>query len=145
MSAWVGLKELDAALTAFAERAEEAARTIVAKASAVVVAAEMRGFQGSHSRNMPHVGGSAPNVVTGSARRSVKADPVRRYGVSTYGTQVGPRIIYARRLELGYRGTDKRGRKYNQPAYPFVAPAIKETQPVLEAIALAEWAKVVPR
>jgi hypothetical protein len=32
-------------------------------------------------------------------------------------------MVYSRRLELGFSGTDSAGRHYNQPPYPYLRPA----------------------
>lgn len=37
--------------------------------------------------------------------------------------EAGTNIIYGPRLEFGFTGVDSLGRKYNQPAYPFLGPA----------------------
>jgi hypothetical protein len=42
--------------------------------------------------------------------------PVRRHRVSN--------VVYAKRIEEGFHGTDSLGRRYNQPAYPFLRPAL---------------------
>lgn len=62
-----------------------------------------------------------PNVVTGAYVASWKMKVV-----SLHPTQV---VVYtdhpaARRLELGFNGTDSLGRKYHQPPFPHVRPAL---------------------
>lgn len=37
--------------------------------------------------------------------------------------RVGTNVEYARRIELGFTGTDSRGRQYHQPARPYLRPA----------------------
>ena len=37
---------------------------------------------------------------------------------------VGTNVEYAARLEFGFQGTDSKGRKYNQPAQPYLRPAV---------------------
>lgn len=41
---------------------------------------------------------------------------------------VGTNVAYARRIELGFVGPDKLGRVYNQPAQPYLRPALYENQ-----------------
>ena len=36
----------------------------------------------------------------------------------------GTNVKYALRIEYGYNDTDKLGRKYNQPAHPYMRPAL---------------------
>jgi HK97 gp10 family phage protein len=139
--AWQGLRSVEAAFTKVSADADTAARSIVAKGAAVVEAAAKANFQGSHKRGEPHVGGSKPNVVTGTLRRSIRTDPIVRYGLGEYGTRVAPSTVYARRVELGYPGGGKgagRGHGHTNP-HPYFTPAVDSTRPQLEALAAAEW------
>lgn len=126
---WEGLQGVYEALDRISEQADEAAKAIVTKGAAIVEAEIKAGFSGSHKKGEPHVGGAQPNIVTGTLRRSVRANPVVKTGPSEYGTQVGPRVIYARRVELGYRGS--RG-------YPYVTPGHGRAMPKLAAIQAEE-------
>lgn len=71
--------------------------------------------------------GPGPNVATGNYRRSIQ--------VTHDTTNAGPRSIVhtnapqARRLEYGFRGTDSRGRTYNQPPYPHWQHAMSIVKP----------------
>lgn len=67
--------------------------------------------------------GEGPGVVTGRHRNSivvVSQGPTSRFG---WQVTVAPTARYSRRLELGFTGTDSRGRHYNQPPYPYFKPA----------------------
>lgn len=80
----------------------------------------------------PSKPGSAPHVGSGDLKRSIKATvEVRGQEVVVkYGAMEGPGADYARRLELGFSGTDSQGRNYNQQPRPFLKPALvlnKET------------------
>lgn len=130
--AWEGLSKLYEAIEKMAEGADEAAREIVAKSAAVAEAAIKGNFAGTHKRGQPHVGGDQPNVVTGTLRRSIRADTITRFGRGDYGTVVGPRTVYARRVELGYRGS--RG-------YPYVKPGYEHARPEMAAVAREVWAR----
>lgn len=127
---WLGVGELEAALTKVAGQAEEASRALVERSAAMVEAAAKANFDGSHARGRPHVGGSKPNVVTGTLRRSIHADPVRRYGLSDYGTVVGPHVIYGRRVELGYNGSTP---------HPYFAPAVQAVRPRFAELSARTW------
>lgn len=69
-------------------------------------------------------GRPGPNVITGRLRGSITWEP----GEDERGAYVdiGTNVEYARRLELGFVGTDSLGRTYNQPPYPFLVPALNE-------------------
>ncbi len=47
--------------------------------------------------------------------------------------KVGSNVPYARRLELGFFGTDSKGRNVNQGERPYLRPALKENLPRLMA------------
>lgn len=130
--AWSGLDKLYAAIDRLGTQADAAAREIVAKSAALLEAAAKANFAGAHKKGQPHVGGDKPNVVTGSLRRSIRADPVVQSGSHEFSTRVGPRTVYARRVELGYQGSK---------GYPYFAPAYRQVQPQLEALAAATWRK----
>lgn len=67
--------------------------------------------------------GEPPHVLTGRLRQSITYEvESRRYSV--HG-RVGTNVVYARRLELGFTGTDSRGRRYHQGQRPFLRPAIQ--------------------
>lgn len=60
---------------------------------------------------------------TGTLRRSIE--------VIEQGPRqvvVGSRQPYAARIEFGFAGRDRLGRLYNQPAQPYLRPAIEETR-----------------
>lgn len=129
---WEGLQEVYEAIDKASERADEAARSIVAKGAAVVEAEIKAGFSGAHAKGQPHVGGTQPNVVTGTLRRSVRADPVVKTGPGEYSTTIGPRTVYARRVELGW---------HSARGYPYVTPGHGRALPKLAAIQAEEARK----
>ncbi|HTJ49442.1 MAG TPA: hypothetical protein VL443_08330 [Cyclobacteriaceae bacterium] len=45
---------------------------------------------------------------------------------SSLSIEIGSDSPYARRLELGFNGTDSLGRTYNNPAEPYLTPALDE-------------------
>lgn len=130
--AWHGLKEAYAAIDRISAQADAATREIVAKSAAVVEKAAKGNFSGSHKRGQPHVGGDRPNVVTGTLRRSIRPEPIVRVGLGEYGTTIGPRTVYARRVELGMNG---------KGAYPYFRPGVEDTKDELRAIAAETWRK----
>src|ERR1041385_5582267 len=70
----------------------------------------------------PSAPGEPPHVLYGRLRQSIRhALSVTAEGITG---RVGSNVIYARRLELGFVGTDAKGRNYNQAPRPYLRPAI---------------------
>lgn len=140
--ALLGSHEFQSALTRLVAAADAAARENVVKGAAALEAAAKRNFQGSHPRGQPHVGGDRPNVVTGTLRRSITHDPVRR-AFGGYATRVGPSTVYARRVELGWPNSDgTRGHQRTRP-FPYFTPAYDQVRRELTEIAAATWRKAM--
>jgi phage gpG-like protein len=57
-------------------------------------------------------------VITGNLQGSIN------YVVTEDEGRIGTNVEYARRIEYGFKDTDKLGRKYNQPAKPYLTPAL---------------------
>ena len=72
-----------------------------------------------------------PGVVTGRLRNSIVVTSQGRYGLHGWQVTVAPTVIYSRRLELGFNGTDSIGRRYQQPPYPYFTPAYRFTLTVV--------------
>lgn len=138
--ALLGVPELRAALAKVAAQTDGAARATVAEAMAEVVAAAKGNFEGSHKKGEPHTG-SKPNVVSGDLRRSIISTPVVKLATGEWGSEAGPTQIYGRRVELGFRGTDALGRRFNQSGYPYFVPAVEEVEPRFAVIGARNWAK----
>lgn len=81
--------------------------------------------------SLPRTGSPGPRLITGDYVRSMNT----RTSLSPAGptATVGTAAPQGRRLELGYRGTDSRGRRYNQPPYPHWNPALDEVAPAFAA------------
>ncbi len=135
-SEWVGQEAFFAALDKIQRAADMATKEVVVNAETKLVRAAQGNFIGSHRRGEPHVGGNRPNVVTGTTRRSIRGDLLRRYGVADYGTTVAPRVKWGRRLELGWRGS---------PGYPFFQPAVEKVRPEIRRDAVDIWVKNIQR
>jgi len=69
-----------------------------------------------------------PHVDTGRLRASIATRLVPR------NAQVGTNVVYARRIEFGFKGDDSLGRTYNQAAYPFLKPALKDKEMEIKMI-----------
>lgn len=136
----LGARELRAALTQVGVETAAAARATVVEGTSMVVAAAKRNFEGAHKKGEPHTG-LHPNVVTGNLRRSIISTPPVRVGAGEYLATAGPTQIYGRRVELGFRGEDSLGRRYDQPGYPYFGPAVDEVEPRLDVVGARNWAK----
>lgn len=80
-------------------------------------------------------GGAFPHRVTGNLFRSIpEFSPVTvSKSANRVEVAVGSAAEYARRLELGFSGTDSRGRTYHQSPRPFLRPALDDNQDKVEA------------
>lgn len=121
---WEGVNEFRAQLERMGIDAMAEARAAVVEAAGEV---EKQAKQNASGR-------PGPNVVTGTLRRSITMGVVTPWGVRGWATRVGPTVIYGRRIELGFTGTDSRGRSYNQPAYPYFRPAMQTVAPRIAEI-----------
>ncbi|QAY16127.1 hypothetical protein SEA_SONALI_15 [Arthrobacter phage Sonali] len=117
--------------------AAQVAHANVSEASALLIRKAMLNHEGAHRRNEPRVPNASnfPNIVTGTLRRSIRSSGIARTGPSSFEATVGPTAIYGRRVELGYHG---------KGSYPFFGPAVKETLPLMSAIAAKNAARLVP-
>jgi hypothetical protein len=128
----VGLKEVLSAFDKVVAESVAVASVIVVEGAVVVEAAAKANFEGSHRKGMPHVGGAKPNVVSGTLRRSIRHTPVVREGLAGAMVAVGPTVIYARRVELGYNGSQ---------GYPFFTPGVDDSRDKLLEIARRHWTR----
>lgn len=135
----LGLREFLAALDKAEAGAGAASRAAVALTAAEVEAEAKKNFQGSHGKGQPHTGGDKPNVVTGTLRRSIQADPITRMGLAEYGTSIGPRAVYGRRVELGWPHSDgTRGHGVTRP-FPYFTEPAKKAGDSLRVHAAEQW------
>lgn len=64
-------------------------------------------------------------VLSGTLRRSIHLEVVeQRDGLAV--VEVGTDIEYAARVEFGFDDVDSLGRDYNQPAQPYLRPAVDD-------------------
>ena len=66
--------------------------------------------------------------VTGNLKRSIHVAEV-----TSERAVIGPSAVYGRRIEFGFRGTDRLGRTYNQSAHPYLRPAVEENREQIAA------------
>ncbi len=141
---WSGIREAVAALHSLNTRVDSAGRASTVEVAAEVERAAKNNFEGAHKRNEPRVPNSSnkPNIVTGRLRGSIRSTGVQRLA-GGWTSAVGPTVVYGRRVELGFKGTDSIGRKYNQPAYPYFGPGVKEVRLRVAAISTRNWAAAI--
>jgi hypothetical protein len=145
--AWIGINEAIAALAEMDKRVDVATMTTTIQVAAEVEARAKKNFVGSHRPGQPHVTNGPPdrpNIVTGTLRRSIHFTPTAKLA-GGYTTTVGPSTVYGRRVELGFVGTDSLGRTYNQPAFEYFGPAVKEVRVRAQEIATTNWAAAITR
>lgn len=145
--AWTGVREFGAAIDRIVLAEEAATRRAVQRVALAVVRQAKtnstgpprvlsQGTQGARP-------GTGPGVVTGRHRNSIKVleqGPIPR----GYAASVGPTMVYSRRLELGFTGTDSAGRVYDQPPYPYLRPAVEfVTRIAAQRIFREEWIKAL--
>jgi hypothetical protein len=76
-------------------------------------------------------GRPGPRVITGNYRRSWST----RLVSGALAVVVGTNAPQARRLEYGFSGTDSLGRRYNQPPFAHVEPAVRqERAPIIRIL-----------
>ena len=109
----LGVPEFVAALEAMDARVDLASRNTVRDGAQVI----------QRQARMNATGRPGPKVRTGTLRRSITIKYPHRGGGGLYEAQIGPTVIYSRRIELGFDGTDSIGRTYHQPPYPYFRPA----------------------
>lgn len=83
-------------------------------------------------------GRPGPRVRSGSHRRSFHVEGPRSDD-GRVAVDVGPAMIYSRRLELGFAGADSKGRIYKQPAYPSLGPGLEDAMPDIERLFVKVW------
>ncbi|MDJ0383212.1 HK97 gp10 family phage protein [Streptomyces sp. G-G2] len=94
-----------------------------ARVSAALLVASIR------QRASGHPG---PRVITGKYRASWQSDVTAAGPV--FIAEIGSDAPQARRLEYGFVGTDSLGRRYAQPPFPHVGPAVEASGPVVARI-----------
>lgn len=79
----------------------------------------------------PRTGPPGPRLQTGTLVRSINTT----MSLSPVGptATIGSNVVYARRIEMGFNGVDSRGRRYRQPPYSFLSPALDAVAPAFAA------------
>ena len=136
-------------IDALIEAIEIATRTAVRDGASLIERNAKQGFAGQHPPGTPRPipDDPRPYAVSEDLKRSIGRHPSQPYHVSqgVWQQSVAPTMRYARRIELGFTGQDSAMRTYNQPAYPYLGPAVKKALPELPRIFLARWNAVLER
>ncbi len=127
-----GVGGFEAGINALIAAAEEGARLGVTAGAHLIEA------NAKQSMNGP-----GPQVRTGTLRRSIGIVDVTSLGAGIFQARVAPTVIYGRRMELGFHGTDSLNRHYNQRAYPFLKPGLDKAIPQLESVFAAAWQRAM--
>lgn len=113
-----GTDDLVAKFEALGKRAQSSALANATKAAALPVLNQIRRTEND--------GGRTP-YKSGTLRRSFAMQVTTRTPTRCV-VQIGTNVPYARRLEYGFVGPDALGRVYNQPAHPYIRPAMDENR-----------------
>jgi HK97 gp10 family phage protein len=92
---------------------------------AVVAAAEV--VEREAKKNAERGGDSYPHRITSNLYNSIKVLRTEDKN-NRHQADIGTDMIYGPRLEFGFIGTDKKGRRYNQRARAFLRPAVDENE-----------------
>lgn len=114
--------EIDAALMRFEINAAELSSLMHGTHGIVATDLARRAIRVESAAKNNATGRPGPNVVSNRLRGSI----TWRLGVDALSVyaDIGSAVVYARRIELGFTGTDSLGRFYNQPPFPYLRPAL---------------------
>lgn len=126
-----GVTEFEAAMDALKVRMLEATAQAVADGAHLIQASAVK-----HAHGRP-----GPRVRSGTLWRSVHVEGPEDSGEGSFTARIGPSVIYARRIELGFMNMrDSLGRLYHQPPYPYMKPGLEDAEPLLNDLFEARWA-----
>lgn len=89
--------------------------------------------RGNTTGKDPSLPGEPPKKVTGRFFRSVSSRVTADANGNVVGL-IGSDVPYQPRLELGFVGTDSRGRVYHQAPRPSFRPALDKSRSVIKSI-----------
>lgn len=127
---WSGMAEAKAALDEKVAQTHAATRKFVASGLHMAEAA-MKVETVAHGRHKvgtptPASPGSGPSQIHGVLTRSIKVGPIEPFGTWGWAGEVGPTVIYGRRIEMEYN-------------YPYAGPGWAKTIPELGVLAQRVW------
>ena len=122
-----GVKEAMSAVEGMVERIDALTRGAVAAGAHLIEAA----------------GKKETPVDTGTLRRSWFVEGPIGLGLGSYLARIGPTTAYARRVDLGFSGSDSMGRTYHQPPNPYAERGYKAAMPAVNALFRDAWATAI--
>ena len=134
------MADIDALIAAV----DTATREAVVLGAQVIEKTSKESFGPAHRKGTPKTS-DKPQSVTGTLRRSIHMTEVTALGGGTWQSKVAPTVIYGRRIELGFSGTDSLGRRYNQPPYPYMQPGLDKAHDSLSDIFEATWGAAIAK
>lgn len=126
---WEGVSEFKAAIDRQIAAMDVANREIVTRGGHIIEA---------HTKE--RMSGDWPNVVSGTLRRSVMVRNIVPLGVGRWSSETAPAVIYGRRIELGFHGTDSKGRHYNQEGRFPLRDGLADSMAELDLLRKELWA-----
>lgn len=120
-----GIGRLLAALPEALETAVLAGAIVVQREAKANLRANQTWRTGNLARSI-HVGGHAELSELGASSGSDIGGATTEAAMA--GVDVGTDVPYARRIELGFMGTDSLGRTYHQPARPYLRPGLDQNE-----------------
>jgi hypothetical protein len=122
---------------------EEATREAVQRSALLIEANAKASFGPAHEAGTEKTVFDRPQSITGALRRSIEVVESSHRTIRGWEAKVAPQMIYGRRIELGFTGTDSLGRDYDQPPYPYFSPGVEKSLPDMERIFIASWASAL--
>ena len=115
-----------------AMRGQTLKRALIAGALLIVNDAKARApYDTGNLRRSLHVGGEGGSggLEADTTGKDIGGQQVGRDYVEV---SVGTNVEYARRREFGFAGTDSLGRTYNDPATPYLRPAVESQRDAVQ-------------
>lgn len=145
---------------------DDATKRAVGQSALLVEANAKTSFGPAHAKGTPKTVTDRPQTITGSLMRSISVKSMGRVGSHGFEARVGPDIIYARRVELGFKGTvasatvkghvrhtqwgdvnvqsfDRNSYDVDQTAYPYMRPGVRKSLPEMERIFISAWTRAI--
>lgn len=122
----LGVPEFDRALERMVARVTEETPALTEEAG--------RGLQQQAQANA--------RVLTGALRESIEVQGPSLDG-GAWSVRVGSALIYSRRIEEGFHGTDSLGRTYNQQGSPYIRPALRRASQAFAGLSESRWARAI--
>lgn len=132
-----------ASVDALIDAVNVATRQAVSEGAALIERNAKLQFGPQHPKGTPKTVFDRPQSVTSALKRSIHIlAPPAEVATGVWMARVAPTLIYGRRIELGFHGTDSLGRNYSnpgQPPYAYLKPGVERSEPLLVPLFQAAW------